>query len=442
MSLAAHIPYDPEQVRAELMRADIYAAKAFETRVKWLSTARRKQLPPVNDNWNVLFICAGRGFGKTVTGAQTMFWWAWTQPGTRGAVVAPTFGECRSVCFEGPTGLLSVIPEVLIADYNRTYLELRLVNGTIIKGFSAEKYDKLRGPNHHYVWADELGSWQYPDQALEQIDFGLRLGQYPHLIITTTPVPSEAIRKLVAESQNPARGVLLVTGSTYENKANLAQRFIEKMQEKYEGTRLGRQELHAEILADTPGALWTLKMLDETRVLQVPCKLKRIVVGVDPAMTATTESDETGIIVSGIGEDNHGYVLADRTATMAKPSEWAQAVMDAYHEFGANAVVAEVNNGGDLVLDLLNRTDAAVPVKTVHASVGKFARAEPISMLYEQKKAHNVGTLGKLESQMTTYVPGLAKKSPDRLDAMVWAMKFLMPNTAKRITPMPVTVMK
>lgn len=438
---AALAVLDDPEFRADLIKLDDLQREYALSRAGWYLRARGKQMPPRHDDWHVLFICAGRGFGKTETGAQTLFGWAWELPKSRSAVVAPTFGDCQSVCFEGPSGLLNAIPASLILKYVSNKLEITLMNGSIIKGFSAEKYNKLRGPNHHFVWSDEVGSWQYPTQALEQIDFGLRLGKNPHHVITTTPIPSEAIRQLIADCANPQKRSILVTGSTFENAKNLSPEFIEKMKDKYEGTRLGRQELYAEILVDTPGALWTNALLEETRIINVP-KLKRIAVGVDPALSANTESDEVGIVVAGQGEDDQLYILADRTVSMAKPSVWAQAVVDAYHDFKANFVVAEVNNGGDLVLDLLNRTDATVPVKTVHASVGKFARAEPISMLYEQNKAHHVGTFGKLESQMTTYVPGIAKKSPDRMDAMVWAATKLMPPFQKKGIPLPATVMK
>lgn len=399
---------------------------AETARGRWLSTARQKQVPPKLEDWNIWFLCCGRGFGKTRVGAEDLWWWGWKHAKTRLAVVGPTFGDCRDTCFEGESGLLNCCPSALVLEYNRSLLEMQLVNGTIIKGFTAEKPNKLRGPQHHRVWADEVGAWQYPEETLSQIDYGLRLGHNPQLVITTTPIPNDTIRQLVKDSQTEGKGVILYTASTFDNARNLAPRFIAKMKDKYEGTRVGRQELHAEILSDTPGALWTFGLLDDCRVTKIP-PLVRIVVGVDPAMSANEDSDETGIIVAGLGEDGHGYILADMTVSQASPTTWATAAVNAWTGYHANLIVAEVNNGGDLVVEMITRTKAGIPVTAVRASVGKFARAEPISMLYEQRKVHHLGTHGKLETQMTTYVPGLSKKSPDRMDALVWALTELMP---------------
>lgn len=422
-------------MQSQLMQHDDFDLIAAIGRKKWLRTARSKQVPPKDVDWNIWFLCCGRGFGKTRVGAEDTWWWGWQYKGTRLAVVGPTFGDCRDTCFEGESGLLACCPPQLVLEYNRSLLELQLINGTIIKGFTAEKPNKLRGPQHHRAWLDEVGAWQYPEETMAQVDYGLRLGHNPQLVITTTPIPNETIRSLVRDSQDKKKGVILYNGSTFDNSANLAARFITKMKDKYEGTRLGRQELHAEILTDTPGALWTFNLLDETRIRNAP-PLKKIVVGVDPAVTANVDSDETGIVVAGLGEDEHGYCLADETVTQASPDAWAKAAIDAYHRWGANYIVVEVNNGGDLVKKMLNLIDPTIPVKEVRASVGKFARAEPISMLYEQKKIHHVGCHSKLESQLTTFVPGVNKKSPDRLDALVWAMTELFPHrTRKTGTP-------
>lgn len=419
------------QLRMELAALPESQLHALLARQRWLSTARAKQLPPPDDDWSLTLWLCGRGFGKTRTGAEDIWWYGWENPDTRLAVIAPTAADVRDTCFEGESGLLSVIPKQLVEAYNRTLFELVLKNGTRIKGFSAAEPQRLRGPQHHRAWCDEVGAWTYPEETMAQVEMGLRLGENPQMLITTTPIPSQTIKELVAKSQDATSGVRLIHGKTSENEGNVSDKWMKLLRAKYEGTRLGRQELDAEVLGDTPGALWTMNILDETRVRNAPA-LKKIVVGVDPAVTANTDSDETGIVVDGLGEDDHGYCIADETVTQASPDTWAKAAIAAYHRWGANYIVVEVNNGGDLVKKMLNLIDPTIPVKEVRASVGKFARAEPISMLYEQRKIHHVGCHAKLESQLTTYVPGVSKKSPDRLDAHVWAMTELFPHRVRK----------
>lgn len=423
-------PMQKMQALTELTEQSTNQLIATIWRAKWLSTARSKQVPPESKDWSIWFLCCGRGFGKTRVGAEDIGWWAWDNPGTRQAIVAPTAADVRDTCFEGDSGLVNVIPKELVDTYNRSLSELILVNGSRIKGFSADEPSRLRGPQHHRVWCDEIGSWRYPTDTMDMIEFGLRLGENPQVVITSTPIPSDLIRDLIRQSKERS-DVIVVTGSTYDNKKHLSQRFIKRIEERYEGTRLGRQELHAEILEDTPGALWTMAILDQMRVTKLPNNMKQIVVGVDPATTSGTESDEVGIVCCGSDEDDHGYTIEDATVSQATPDEWAQAAIDCYHRNKASFIVVETNNGGDLVTDIIKRKDKSIPVKGVHASVGKFARAEPMAMRYEQKKMHHLGVLGKLESQLTTYVPGVAKKSPDRLDAMVWAQTALFPMPAE-----------
>ena len=281
----------------------------------------------------------------------------------------------------------------------------------------------MRGPQYGRAWCDELAAWRYPE-AWDQLRFGLRIGKRPRACVTTTPRPTLIVRQLLEDP-----GTRVTRGSTFDNKANLAASFIAGIRKKYEGTRLGRQELYAEVLGDTPGALWTLDGLDADRVRVAP-QLSKIVVAIDPSATDSEDSDEAGIVVVGLGEDGHGYVLEDRSGRMS-PTGWATVAIELYAKWHANFIVAEKNQGGDMVDTIIAGTAkemrAAGKIKehvaftTVHASQGKRARAEPVSALYEQHKMHHVGVLAALESQMTTWDAATGKKSPDRIDALVYA---------------------
>lgn len=397
--------------------------EAMTWRYGWLKQARPTQKPPRNPNWDLWLLIAGRGFGKTRTGAETLAGLAWDNPKTRWAVVAPTAADVRDTCFEGVSGLLACIPEKLVLNYNRSLSELILINGSIIKGFSADSPERLRGPQHHGAWCDEVGSWRYED-AWDQLMFGLRLGSCPKTIVTTTPRPTTLVKKLMSR-----KNVYITTGSTFDNAANLAAPALKLLKERYEGTRLGRQELYAQLLLDVPGALWTLGQLEQCRATVVPV-LRRIVVGVDPAVTATSASNSTGIVVAGLGDDKKGYVLADYTL-VGSPDTWAKQVVRAYELHDADCVVAEVNQGGDLVSSVLKTVSPNMKVKQVRATKGKILRAEPIAGLYEQGKVFHVGHFKQLEDQMTNFSPLTQNSSPDRLDALVWALTDLMlKNTA------------
>ena len=302
--------------------------------------------------------------------------------------------------------------------------ELFLTNGSRIKLFSADEPERLRGPQFHYAWCDELAAWKYPE-AYDQLQFGLRLGDHPQTVITTTPKPKPLIRNLTKRDD----GTVIVThGSTFENKDNLAASALIELQARYAGTRLGRQELEGEILEDVEGALWTQDNIDINRVDKAPIDLQRIVVAVDPAVTSNEDSDETGIIVAGKNNQGELFVLADYTIK-ASPMGWAQRAIDAYREHNADAIVAEVNNGGDMIPTLIKQIDSNIRVKTVRATRGKQLRAEPVASLYEQNRAHHVGQFDKLETQLTTWTPE-DPKSPDRLDALVWAATELIDNSS------------
>jgi predicted phage terminase large subunit-like protein len=349
--------------------------------------------------------------------------YALRNPEVQVAVVVPTFGDVRRVAFGGVSGIMKCLPrECLMSGsgkgYNVSASEITLYNGSKIMGFSATEPDRLRGPQFHRAWCDEIASWRYQD-TFDQLMFGLRLGDNPQCVITTTPKPNQIIRTLMKRS-----GTVITRGSTFENESNLAPAAIEQLREKYENTRLGRQELHAEILDDTEGALWSYNGIDATRVgKQTAPELRRVIVAIDPAVTNTDSSDETGIVVAGLGVDGRYYVLEDASDKLS-PDGWGRKAIDCYYNWQADRIVAEVNNGGDLVERLLRTIDNSVPYTPVTASRGKITRAEPIAALYEQKKVSHAGSFAELEDQMTTYVGG-SGKSPDRLDALVWALTEL-----------------
>lgn len=348
-------------------------------------------------------------------------------PGVRIAVVAPTTADARDTCIEGESGLINVLPREAVQTWNRSLGELILVNGTRFKAFSADEPERLRGPQHHIAWADELAAWRYPE-AWDQLMFGLRLGKRPRAVVTTTPKPTPLVKQLVAAPTSH-----VTRGSTFDNAANLAESALAMLRSKYEGTRLGRQELEAEILGDLPGALWTLTGLDGYR-LRVAPEMGRIVVAVDPAVTATEASDENGIIVAGLASDQRGIVLED-ASIQGSPNEWAKRAVSLYRSWNADCIVIEVNQGGDMVAHTIRTIDPNVKIKEVRASRGKHVRAEPIAALYEQGRIAHVGAFTELENQMTqmTTAGFEGAGSPDRVDALVWAMTELFPGMTQPV---------
>lgn len=387
----------------------------------WLNTARPKQIAPLEDFY-IWLVLAGRGFGKTRLGAEDIASYAMFNPNSNIAVVAPTHGDLRRVCFGGPSGLMSVIPkECLLKSgdakgYSSSLAEIRLHNGSKITGYAAQEPERLRGPQFHRAWCDELAAWRYPE-AFDQLMFGLRLGDNPQCIVTTTPKPTKLIKDLVNRDD-----CIVTTGSTFENKDNLAESALAMLAERYEGTNLGRQELYAEIIEDFDGALWTPQLIDEARTNEDKT-LKQIVIAVDPAVTANPNSDETGIIVCGKDFNNEYYILEDLSGVHSA-DKWGRIVVNAFYEWEADRVICEVNNGGDLVERLIRNIDPNVPYRAVRATRGKILRAEPIAALYEQRRVHHVGAYPELESQMCSYT-GETNSSPDRLDALVWGLTEL-----------------
>jgi predicted phage terminase large subunit-like protein len=334
-------------------------------------------------------------------------------------VIAPTHADARDVCVEGESGLLKVIPPECVEAWNRSLGELILKNGSRFKLFSADEPERLRGPQFHRAWADELAAWKSP-AAFDQIMLGLRLGVSPRLVITTTPKPVSLVKELVGRSD-----VFLTHGRSEENAAHLAPGVLESLRGRYEGTRWGRQELDGEIVEEVEGALWQLDAIEAQRVKEAPL-LEQIVIALDPAVTATARSDETGIVTVGRGKDGKMYVLADASGIYT-PDGWARRAAALFQEWDADLIIGEVNEGGDLIERMLRMADVSLPFKAVRASKSKVTRAWPVATLYERGMVHHVGSFRKLEDQMCLFTgaDGLAKGSPDRVDALVWAITEL-----------------
>jgi phage terminase large subunit-like protein len=368
---------------------------------------------------------AGRGFGKSRCGAEWVRQMAHDHPGCRIALVAETAADARRVMVEGESGILAISPPDFMPDYSPANRMLTWPNGSTAYTYNATQPDQLRGPQHHFAWSDEVAKWERMQDSWDQLQFGLRLGTNPKQVVTTTPRPLSLIRKLVADPN-----VFVTYGSTEDNKDNLAEPFLRTIYDKYGGTRLGRQELNGEILEDIPGALWSRDSIDRNRRREVPSELLRIIVAVDPSISSEEGSDETGIVCVGIARDedgyNRGYVLADRSLR-GSPDEWAKQAVALYREFEADRIVAEKNQGGEMVESVLRAVDRTIPVSLVHATRGKLVRAEPISALYEQNRVHHIGRFDQLEDQMCTFSADFDRKdgSPDRMDALVWGLAFL-----------------
>lgn len=409
--LASLSPQDRESV-IEGLSADEQLLLLYN----WPTWARAAQISP-KWNWRVWLLLAGRGFGKTRCGAE--FIRQEVDAGRAGhiALVAPTSADARDTMIEGESGLLGIYPPTQRPIYEPSKRRITFHNGATATTFSADEPDRLRGPNHDLAWCDELAAWRYPE-AWDMLNFGLRIGDHPRVVVTTTPKPTLLIKNLMKRPD-----VHVTRGSTFDNAANLAPAFISEVKIRYEGTRLGRQELHAEILDDVEGALWNREMLDSHRVTETP-ELVRLVVAIDPAISSTAESAETGIVAVGIDGRGHGYVLEDRS-TRGTPHDWASQAVALYHTLKADKIIAESNQGGDMVKHTLATVDSNAPVRLVHASRGKRTRAEPVAALYEQGRIHHVGAFNKLEDQLCSWVPG-ESASPDRLDALVWGFTELL----------------
>ena len=419
----------PDEEVASILK-QLGPKKAAELQHDWGFWARPEQLEP-DGNWNTWVALAGRGWGKTRAGAE------WVRHRIRSGdkivhCVAPTKGDVRRVMVEGDSGLLNVCWEgdetyrgkhIGFPVWSPTNNSLTWENGAKAVFFSAEDPERLRGPQAYSAWCDELCAWRNAQDTWDMMMFGLRLGRHPKVFVTTTPKTTKLIRTILSDENT-----VVSKGSTYDNAANLAGTFLDAVRKTYEGTRLGRQELYAEILDEASGALWNRSLLAKCEVEkdQVPT-LNRIVVAIDPAVTSNAESDMTGIIVAGVDVNGTAYVLEDHTGRYT-PQQWASKAIQLYRDHMADRIVAERNQGGDMVRHTLHTEDETVPVKLVHASRGKMARAEPVSALYEQGKVKHVRGLNDLEDQMVQWEPLGSIGSPDRLDALVWAITDLSLN--------------
>lgn len=394
----------------------------------WRFWARDDQLPPETEAaWRVWLLLGGRGAGKTRAGAEwvraeALGLWDKARPRARRiALIGETHADVRRVMIEGASGLLGVHPESERPVFEASNGRLVWPNGSVAHVFSAESPDSLRGPQFEIAWCDEIAKWREPEAVWDMLQFALRLGERPRVCVTTTPRPLPFLKSLIAD-----QATVTMRAATSDNAEHLAPGFVAEMERRYQGSALGRQELLGEIVEEEAGLLWRRDWIETARVTTAP-DLKRIVVAVDPPVTATAKSDACGIVVAGEDELGQAYVLADLTVEGREPHVWARAAVAAYHDYQADHVVAETNQGGDLVVAILKQMDDAVPVRKVTATRGKWLRAEPVAALYAEGRVAHVGRFAKLEGQMLAFSGDgrIGGRSPDRLDALVWALTDL-----------------
>lgn len=427
-SLASYLASQPSETRDRIIRS-LSDSEAATIQYDWRFWARRNQLQPGSpgaadprNDWLVWLLLAGRGFGKTRTGGETVR--EWVSAGARRIhLVGPTASDVRNVMILGESGLMNWFPPNERPRYEPSKHLITFHTGAVAETFSADEPDRLRGPQCSHFWADELAAWRFLQDAWDNLMFGWRKSDTPKGFISTTPKPLKLLREIIADPST-----VTTRASSYENRDNLSPRWFENIIRKYEGTRLGRQELMAEILDDVPGALWTQQIIDAARIKLADVRWEqviRIVVAIDPAVSNKPESDETGIIVAGLTRSNHVLVFDDLSCKES-PLGWASIAVTAYHSKRADRIVGEVNNGGDLVESNIRAVAPDVAFRAVRASRGKAVRAEPVAALYEQGRVHHVGLLPELEQQMTGWSPQSGEKSPDRMDALVWAVTELV----------------
>jgi len=418
----------PDQRKTFLSHLDNNTAEDLLFDIKF--KGRPKQQYPVG-NWDTWMILAGRGFGKTFTGSNTVNNWALNDPGCTIAIVVETAKDITRVLIEGNGGILKQsnpnFTPVFISGVKNYF---KYPNGSLALVYNGSEPDQLRGPEHHYAWVDELAKMRYQQEVWDMLLMGMRLGDHPKVLVTTTPKPTILIKSLYKDPDT-----VVTEGSTYENSSNLPDSYLAQLKKKYDGTRLGQQELYAKILDDNPNALFKSADIELTRITASSRQRKlliesldRVVVAVDPAVSANENSDETGIIVAGRKGDN-GYIIADGSLK-GTPNEWAAAAVHLYKLNTADRIVAEKNQGGLMVESTIRTVDKFLPITLIHASKGKASRAEPIAALYEQHRVHHVGLFVDLEEQMVSFDPSLGnkQKSPDRLDALVYALAELFEN--------------
>lgn len=388
--------------------------------------ARPDQMPPEGD-WSTWLVMGGRGAGKTRTGAEWVRGMALGEPPyaqkpmARIALVGETQGEVREVMIEGVSGLLAVHRRDERPLWLPSRRRVEWSNGAIAQAFSAEDPESLRGPQFAAAWADELAKWRNAEETWDMLQFGLRLGEAPRQVVTTTPRPIALMKRLLADPRTAVS-----RAATRANVANLAPGFLDAIVGRYAGTRLGRQELDGELIEDRADALWSRARIEQSRVTRAP-DLARIVVAIDPPASSKKGADACGLVVAGIARDGSAYVLDDATLDEVQPLRWARAAIALYHRYDADCLIAEINQGGEMVTTVLGEVDGSVPVRSVRATRGKWLRAEPVAALYEQGQVHHVGALPALEDEMCDFgLDGLSSgRSPDRLDALVWALTAL-----------------
>ncbi|MGL4440978.1 MAG: DNA-packaging protein [Bosea sp. (in: a-proteobacteria)] len=391
----------------------------------WQFWARADQLPPPGD-WHTWLMIGGRGAGKTRAGAEWVRALAlgekpMTAPARRIALVGETFADVRDVMIEGVSGLLSVHAKTERPTWKPSNRRLTWPNGAIAQVFSAEDPESLRGPQFEAAWCDEIGKWRYASETWDMLQFGLRLGAHPRCLATTTPRPTPLLRALLNDADTA-----ISRARTRDNAFNLAPAFLSAMAKAYGGTRLGRQELDGEMITERADALWSRAMLEGLRTRIVP-PLARICVAIDPPASSGRHADACGLVVAGITGDGIVHVLEDATLARVKPAEWAARAAALYQRWQADCIVVEVNQGGEMATSVLHQVDDTLPVVAVRATRGKYLRAEPVAALYARGRVRHVGALPELEDEMCDFGPGglSSGRSPDRLDALVWAVTHL-----------------
>lgn len=415
--------------RNELDRAAALMSAAERDRLRddWLLWARPDQLPPDGD-WTTWLLLGGRGAGKTRAGAE------WVKAVALGrepfgglttgriALVGETHADVRDVMVEGVSGLLRLHRRCDRPQWKPSLRRLEWPSGAVAQAFSSEDPEALRGPQFEVAWADEIAKWRHGEEVWDMLQFGLRLGARPRQVATTTPRAVPLVKRLVAD---PA--CVVARASTRANAFNLAPRFLDAVVGRYQGTRLGRQELDGELIEDRDDALWRRDEIERVR-LDVAPPLVRIVVAVDPPASSRGSADACGIVAAGVSEAGLAHVLADASVRGVRPTDWAARALGLYHALDADCLVAEVNQGGEMVTSVIAEVDASVPVRPVRATRGKWLRAEPVAALYAQGRVRHVGTFPELEDELCDFGPeGLSSgRSPDRLDALVWALTALM----------------
>ena len=422
--VAGHLGHLPKSQRAaclETIMSDLHRREAMELKYAWPLHARDSQLPPKED-WDTWMILAGRGFGKTRTGAEWVRAQVESGAAKRIALVARTLPEAQSIMVHGESGIINISPPWDKPTYEPSKRKLTWRSGAFALAFSSHEPDQLRGPQFDAAWCDELASWEYPAQTWDNLTFALRLGRRPRSVVTTTPKSIELVRTL---TNGP--GVHVTRGTTFDNKDNLAPAFFNGIIEQYDGTRIGQQEIYAELIDEDEDAIWKREWIEKARLSSHP-PISRIVVAIDPAMSTKPNSSETGIVVVGADmRRKHAYVLADESGRLT-PNSWALRAAHLFDKFNATRIIAEDNAGGDMVKSTLkNAVERTLPYKGIKARRGKYIRAEPVAALYEQGRVHHVGRFPQLEDQMCTWTPDLGPShSPDRADALVHAITELI----------------